>query len=165
MPPTEGDPLAAIAGPCPEDNGETAEVSNKRVAPGAASCQYPPRTLAFMGDAVFSLKVREWLVGVYGAQATSAELHKTYSQLTCASAQATLLTAHLTPLLTPAEHQLVKQGRNAPVSVGRRHQQQTYRLATAFEVLLGYWYFFDNSRLVTLWPEIETWLKLKITTS
>jgi ribonuclease III family protein len=119
-----------------------------------------PRALAFLGDAVYSLAVRDWLVRTYPADQKA--LHARLTKLACAQAQATLLLDVVQPLLTEDELALVKQGRNAPVSVGRRHMQKVYRNATSLEVLLGYLHLNNKLRLQTLWQEMETWLKLQI---
>jgi ribonuclease III family protein len=122
--------------------------------------QLSPRALAFLGDAVYSLGVREWLISHYPSD--QKQLHNKLTQLSRAEAQDTLLNTVLMPLLTADELALVKQGRNAPVSVGRRHMQKVYRNATAFEVLLGYLYLNHKLRLNTLWQFIQTWLKIQI---
>ena len=49
--------------------------------------------------------------------------------------------------LTEDETELVRRGRNLSIPVGRRTIQHDYRLATAFEVLIGYWYLHDKERL------------------
>jgi len=122
--------------------------------------QLSPRALAFLGDAVFSLAVREWLIRHYPGDQKA--LHNQLTRLTCAQAQAYLLNMVILPLLTEAELALVKQGRNAPVSVGRRREQKTYRNATAFEVLLGDLYLNHKIRLNILWQSVETWLKITV---
>ena len=122
--------------------------------------QLSPRALAFLGDAVYSLAVREWLVVHYPSD--QKQLHNMLTRLSCAEAQNTLLNTVLLPLLTPDELALVKQGRNAPVSVGRRHMQKVYRNATAFEVLLGYLHLNHKIRLNALWQSMQTWLKIQI---
>ena len=49
--------------------------------------------------------------------------------------------------LSEEEHDLARRARNLPIPVGRKNIQHDYRLATAFEVLTGYWYLHDKERL------------------
>ena len=51
------------------------------------------------------------------------------------------------PDLTEDELELARRGRNLPIPVGRKNIQADYRQATAFEVLIGYWYVHDKNRL------------------
>ena len=51
------------------------------------------------------------------------------------------------PDLTEDEQELVRRGRNLPIPIGRRNIQTDYRQATAFEVLIGYWYLHNKERL------------------
>jgi ribonuclease III family protein len=129
----------------------------------SAIATVPIRALAFLGDAVFSLRVREWLLQ-HHSQLPQGQLHTLFAKLTCAQAQADLLQTTLMPLLTLEEDQWLKQGRNANVTVARRNQQKTYRLATACEVLLGVWHLQQPQRLQALWPVIAQWLTQYSTT-
>ena len=52
--------------------------------------------------------------------------------------------------LTEEEQELARRGRNLPIPVARRSIQHEYRPATAFEVLIGYWYIHDKTRLNTI---------------
>ena len=48
--------------------------------------------------------------------------------------------------LTDDEKELSCRARNLPIPVGRRSIQHDYRLATAFEALIGWWYLNDKER-------------------
>ena len=54
---------------------------------------------------------------------------------------------HISDYLTEEEHELVRRARNLSIPVGRKAIQHDYRLATAFEVLIGFWYLHDKNRL------------------
>ena len=58
--------------------------------------------------------------------------------------------------LTEDEQELVRRGRNLSIPVGRRSIQADYRQATAFEVLIGYWYLHDKARLDEIYKIIKT---------
>lgn len=66
-----------------------------------------------------------------------------------AESQADLLNA-LLPELTPDEQELVRRARNLKATGTRRSDQGSYRLATAFEALLGYLYLHDSARLTQI---------------
>ncbi len=97
-----------------------------------------PLTLAFTGDAVFSLFIREMLV--CQANRPVGELHKLSVQSVKASAQATAM-REIMPLLTEKETDVFKRGRNAHTSHTPKNQSGCdYHYATGFETLMGYLY-------------------------
>lgn len=107
-----------------------------------------PRVLAFLGDAVFEIFIRE--LAVLQGYSQSRELHAFTTALAKASAQVALL-HQLKPYLTDAELDLIRQGRNIGVSAARRSGQADHRQATGFEALLGALHLNDPARLNDLW--------------
>lgn len=96
-----------------------------------------PAVLAYLGDGVFELFVREWLVAREGVRTTGA-LHRRATRLVCASAQARMARS-LADRLTPEERDVLRRGRNA--HGGRAPagaDVAEYRLATGFESLVGF---------------------------
>ncbi len=112
----------------------------------AASLPHP-RALAFLGDAVFELFLREWAVAK--GHAHSKALHTLTTLHANAAAQVALLYA-LDPLLTSQEKEWVRQGRNAGASGARRASQAAHRTASGFEALLGALHLTDKARLLEL---------------
>ncbi len=97
-----------------------------------------PLTLAFTGDAVFSLFVREMLV--CNANRPVGVLHKLSVGWVKAEAQSKGMHAIL-PLLTEKETEVFKRGRNAHTSHTPKNQSGCdYHYATGFETLVGYLY-------------------------
>lgn len=107
-----------------------------------------PRALAFLGDAVFEIFLRELAVAQGWSQ--SKDLHDFTTRHAKASAQVALF-HQLKPCLTEAELELVRQGRNVGVGTGRRSDQAAHRQATGFEALLGALHQVDPKRLDELW--------------
>ncbi|NMP36924.1 MAG: ribonuclease III [Clostridiales bacterium] len=107
---------------------------------------YSPLTLAFLGDAVYSLLVRESLV--CEANRPVGELHKRSVRYVSASAQAAAV-RNILPMLTDEEEAILKRGRNAHSSHTPKNQSEAdYRYATGFETLMGYLYLKgENDRL------------------
>lgn len=105
-----------------------------------------PLTLAFLGDAVFSLFVRERLVCT--ANRPVGALHNLSVQAVKASAQAEGI-KRILPLLTERELAVFKRGRNAHTSHTPKNQNGCdYHYATGLEALVGYLYLHDdNDRL------------------
>lgn len=92
--------------------------------------------LAYIGDAVFELYVRTFLVDHFDGG--SGKLHGHGIQLVCAEAQADYL-KELNADLTDVEANIVRRARNEhPRSMPRHANPVTYRYATAFEALIGY---------------------------
>ena len=107
-----------------------------------------PLTLAFTGDAVFSLFVREMLV--CDANRPVGKLHKLSVNWVKAEAQSKGMRAIL-PLLTEKETEVFKRGRNAHTSHTPKNQSGCdYHYATGFEALVGYLYLKDETERLTL---------------
>ena len=107
-----------------------------------------PLTLAFTGDAVFSLFVREMLV--CDANRPVGKLHKLSVNWVKAEAQSKGMRAIL-PLLTEKETGVFKRGRNAHTSHTPKNQSGCdYHYATGFEALVGYLYLKDETERLTL---------------
>ena len=97
-----------------------------------------PLTLAFVGDAVYSLFIREMLV--CEANRPVKKLHSLSVKWVQASSQAKCM-KKLLPLLTEKEEEVFKRGRNAHTShIPKNQSVGDYHYATAFESLLGYLY-------------------------
>lgn len=100
--------------------------------------QLSPVTLAFVGDAVFGLLVREHLVSSGVTRADS--LHRQAVSFVKASAQAGSV-ERLQSILTPEESNIIRRGRNANTThVPKNANPIEYRLATGLEALFGYLY-------------------------
>ncbi len=102
--------------------------------------------LAHLGDAVFELMVRSWLC-LHG-KATAKGLHKAAVRYVAAPAQAGM-TEIIKPLLTEAEADVFRRGRNAsPHSIPQAASREEYAAATALETLFGWlWLRGEKDRL------------------
>ncbi|TKC14254.1 Mini-ribonuclease 3 [Robertmurraya kyonggiensis] len=96
--------------------------------------------LAYMGDAVFEVYVREHLLQT--GKVRPNLLHKEATKYVSAKAQASIIRYMLDEqLLTDEEVAVVMRGRNAKSgTVPKNTDVQTYRYGTAFEALIGYLY-------------------------
>ena len=94
--------------------------------------------LAHLGDGVFEVMVRSWLI-LHG-RAKVKELHRATVQYVSAPAQARRLEKIL-PLLSEEEHDVFRRGRNtAPHSVPKAASRGEYQAATGLEALFGWLY-------------------------
>ncbi|MBW7573478.1 ribonuclease III [Caproiciproducens sp. AGMB10547] len=101
-----------------------------------------PLTLAFVGDGVFELFVRERLVCQGNCPVKS--LHKKSVEQVCCSAQSKA-SQKLLSVLTEEELEVFKRGRNAHTNhVPKNAAVEDYHAATAFEALFGYLYLSGN---------------------
>ena len=99
---------------------------------------YSPLTLAFLGDAVYSLLVRNMLTKA--SNKPTGKLHKESIGYVNASFQATIV-KELLPILTEEETAVFKRGRSAHSAHSPKNQSaDDYRYATGFEALFGYLY-------------------------
>lgn len=98
-----------------------------------------PIVLAYVGDAIYELYVRQYLVAQTNHR--PQHLHRSATKFVAAKAQASAL-QHWYPELTEEELDIVKRGRNAKSgSVAKNADVLDYRHSTAFECLLGYLYY------------------------
>ena len=94
--------------------------------------------LAHLGDSVFEVMVRSWLV-LHG-KAKAKDLHRATVRYVAAPAQAAAV-ERLLPLLTQEEADVYRRGRNtAPHSVPRAASRGEYQAATGLETLFGWLY-------------------------
>lgn len=101
------------------------------------------RNYAHIGDAVWEVFVREYVIT---KTSNSKLLHKLTTDRVNASFQKNMLDI-MVPFLTEDESEKVRRARNLSIPVGRKNIQAIYRQATAFEVLIGFWYLQDKERL------------------
>lgn len=113
-------------------------------------------TLAFIGDAIMSLKVREYLVEL-GYQRPN-DLQKRSVRYVSAKAQANFLSFLLEEgFFTESEITIIKRGRNSKSdSIAKNADVVTYRMSTGFEALWGYLYLTNqHDRLQELWEKVK----------
>lgn len=110
---------------------------NEQISIQKAKCM-SPIVLAFVGDAVYSLYVREKLA--FNTDFKSGVLNVKASEIVRASAQAKFIDA-IYPLLTEEEADVYRRARNT--KKGTRAKSSTvaeYNKSTGFEALVGYLY-------------------------
>ena len=99
--------------------------------------QYSPLSLAYLGDCVYELLVREALI--LQNNRPNGQLHREALQFVSAKGQSDGLEAIL-PLLTEEETALFKRGRNSNAMGHRNSDVIQYKRATGLETLFGYLY-------------------------
>ena len=117
-----------------------------------------PLSLAFMGDGVLELLVRQHLVE--RSRLLPGKLHAEAVRYVSARSQF-LEMKLLEPLLTEEEHAVFRRGKNANKATVAKHASvEEYRTSTGFECLLGWLYLKGrNERIIelmdVLWREFE----------
>lgn len=100
--------------------------------------------LAFIGDSVHTLFVREYCLNQYNLKLEN--YHLKASSFCKASSQANALKAIL-PLLNEEEQNIVRRARNAkPKHHAKNSNSADYSHATAFEALIGFLYIQDDKK-------------------
>jgi len=109
--------------------------------------------LAYIGDAVYELHIRTCYL-------KPPRTANNYHQLVVAKVRAENQAKQLDRLinhsiLSEAESELVKRGRNAAGSASRHIDPVIYQKATGFEALIGYLYLTDRDRLHQIFHQID----------
>ncbi|MBD2872201.1 Mini-ribonuclease 3 [Paenibacillus arenilitoris] len=98
-----------------------------------------PVVLAYIGDAVYELLVRQYLISLPNQK--SNHLHREATRYVSAKGQRAVL-ERWQPHLTEEEADVVRRGRNAKSGNPPKNADPAdYRLATALESLVGYLYY------------------------
>lgn len=113
----------------------------------------PTLNLAFIGDGVFDLLVREYLVTHSAAHV--GDLNRRKVQMVNCQSQAAFA-EHLLPLLSGEEADVFRRGRNAKVRSASKHSTLAdYHAATGLEALFGFLYLKgDQGRINELFTQI-----------
>lgn len=107
-------------------------------APKTDLRELSPLALAFVGDGVYEVLVRRMLVE--HTRLGPNLLHRHTVRFVSARGQCAALEAIL-PMLTPAEQNVVRRGKNASKATVAKHATaQEYRASTALEALFGWLY-------------------------
>lgn len=100
--------------------------------------QYSPLTLAYIGDAVYELYIRTFIM--HTANMPVSKLHKASTRYVSARAQAEIV-KKIMDKLTEEEVSVYKRGRNAHSYTSAKNANIIdYRMATGMEALIGYLY-------------------------
>lgn len=102
-------------------------------------------TLAYLGDAVYELKIREMLVRTRPNNVDRS--HKAAIRYVSADGQAKAARAMMaTAFLSDEEERLLKRARNhRTMSKPSNADPKNYKVATGFEALIGYIYLLGDS--------------------
>lgn len=105
--------------------------------------QLSPLNLAFIGDCIYELLVRETLV--CNANRPVNDLHKESVRFVCAKAQTSAF-ERIRDILNEEEMAVYKRGRNAKVGHSPKSATQSeYHCATGVEALFGYLYLTEQT--------------------
>ena len=116
----------------------------------------PPLALAYLGDALMSVKVREYILTL--GYMRPSDFQRLSVRFVSAKAQAFFVQELLTQgFFTEEEETVLKRGRNAKsLTIPKNTDVITYKMATALETLWGYWYCEGQTeRIEELWTKIK----------
>ncbi len=112
--------------------------TDREILTAREAAQINPVTLAFVGDSVYSLYVRERLTLEVGGK--SAQLQKTASQIVSARGQSEFLDA-VEPLFTEEEGDIFRRAKNAKKGAKSKSASHLeYNRSTGLEAVLGFLY-------------------------
>lgn len=118
---------------------------------------YSGRTLAYLGDAVWSLLVREYWVKK--GEGDGNRLQQKTIAYVSAKAQAFFYQKlHEEGFFSEEEEEIFRRGRNAHSGVVPHNTDVgTYRISTGFEALIGALYLAQNEeRIRQIWDKVRT---------
>ena len=111
--------------------------------------------LAFVGDTIFDLLTRDYLVRKYSSKIKISEMHKKNTELVCAKSQSMIIDTLVNDFLTEEEIVFFKHARNAHShSKSKNSSIVEYRKATGLEALLGLLLYKDEKRLIEVLDKI-----------
>ena len=113
--------------------------------------QYNLKHYAHIGDAVFELFIRE---NVISHTTKQNEMHKLTTKFVNAESQAEIL-SQIQNFFSEKELEIIRMGHNLPITANKRNNQKIHRIATSFEVIIGYLYLNDKERLNELFSIIK----------
>lgn len=119
---------------------------SKKIFKESSLRQISPISLAYLGDVVYELYIREYYL--FPLKRIN-DYHQKVVEKVKAESQALYL-EYLQSYLTEEEKEIVRRGRNAVKKSPRRLSLKIYQQATALETLLGYLYLHDGERLAYL---------------
>ncbi|MBK5252669.1 MAG: Mini-ribonuclease 3 [Peptostreptococcaceae bacterium] len=103
---------------------------------------YPPLVLAYIGDAIYEVHIRTYLIEKLRGNVN--KLHKHATKYVKASAQAASVHG-IKHMLSEKEWDIVKKGRNQKSnSIPKNASLVDYKYATGFEALIGYHHLHGN---------------------
>lgn len=109
--------------------------------PIAKQPQPAPLVLAYIGDAIFSLYVRERL---YLLEKNKVRVLNDIGALLVSAVMQAQAIDHLQNELTDAETDIVRRGRNTKSSVPKSASINEYRKSTGFECLIGWLHWLEE---------------------
>ena len=108
--------------------------------------EYSALTLAYIGDCVYELYVRTYLISSKNRKVN--ELHKMATTYVKAKAQAEFY-HKIKDFLTDDEEYAFHRGRNAKSTPPKNADMSDYKIATGVEALIGYLYIIKNIERIT----------------
>lgn len=113
-------------------------------------------TLAYIGDAIYEIFVRENLIFDF-PNSNVFELHKkAIKDVNCINQSLVLSKLIENGFLTEEELYIVKRGKNCKSrSIPKNADRKTYMEATGFEALIGFLYLTGSERLTKVLEEIK----------
>ncbi len=121
-------------------------LTEREILSAREAAQINSVTLAFLGDAVYSLYVRERLVLEVGGK--SSDLQRVAAKVVSAQGQSEFV-EQVFPLLTEEEKDVFRRAKNAKKgSKSKSASHLEYNRSTGFEAVLGYLYVTGNDERI-----------------
>ena len=111
--------------------------------------------LAFLGDTLFGILARNYLISKYSKTIKISEMHDKNTELVCAKNQSMVADKLVDEFLDEKEIDFFKRARNAHShSKSKNSSIVEYRKATGLEALLAFLFYKDENRLKDVMAKI-----------
>ncbi|MDO4198512.1 MAG: ribonuclease III domain-containing protein [Erysipelotrichaceae bacterium] len=115
--------------------------------------EYSSNSLAYLGDAVYTLRVREFFLE--HKYQSAKDLVKLCNRYNSAKGQTkTFERLYNENFFNEEEMNVYKRGRNCITHIPKNGDRKTYQCATGLEAIVGYLYLKDTERLEELFVHI-----------
>ena len=109
--------------------------------------------LAYLGDAVYELYIREFLINQGFAKVNDLQ-NESLNYISATSQRRILEKLENQDVFTSEEKEIINRGRNMSSHKSKTTDIITYKKATGFECLIGYLYLNDKNRLDKIMKEV-----------
>lgn len=109
-----------------------------------------------LGDSVYEVFIRENII--FKTKSLNL-MHKMTTSFVNANFQAKMAEIVYENILDDNEKEIFRRARNLSLNINKRNNPNIHRYATAFEVIIGYFYLNDKEKLEKVFNTVKEYIK------